>query len=79
MKMNLQEIAVRCSKFSGWKLGVSMTQKQIEFRDPNDETGQSTLILSWRSYGLYEVYGRMHHWGITAEERDLMWKLLSPE
>lgn len=73
--MTVQDICNRCSKFSGWHLTVTVTERMIRFEDPNGTDGQSWLhlyahpILSW---GLVEAYGRMSHWGITLQEQIVM-------
>jgi hypothetical protein len=82
--MTIADITARCSKFSGWNLkfildGPATNVKHagfspvLEFFDPEDRTGQSRMMLHIDRHGLLaEVYGRMAHWGITPEERQVM-------
>jgi hypothetical protein len=85
--MTIADITARCSKFSGWNLkavlsGPATNVKHVgnpalEFFDPEDRTGQSRLMLHIDRHGLLgEVYGRMAHWGITLEERQVLQEAL---
>ena len=75
--MTIQDIAARCSKFSGWnltfRLGKIGSLPALEFFDPNDNSGQSRLVVGIDAHGLLsEVYGRLRHWGIDMEEQRVM-------
>jgi len=67
--MTIDSILKRCSKYSGWNLIVTTdVHGNLWFKDPG-AGGESWLILSLRGNFLYEVYGRMSHWGISLEEK----------
>lgn len=82
--MTIQDIAARCSKFSGWNLTVKLCapstgyhshrfQPMLEFFDPDDSSGQSRMVIGISPYNtLTEVYGRMRHWAIDLEEQRVM-------
>ena len=78
--MTLEQITQRCSGFSGFNLQAIVSRGQIEFVDPNDNsTGhQSRLVLGTERPGgrLYEIYGRMHHWGMSLEEKLILKKII---
>lgn len=77
--MTLNDIAARCSKFSGFNLQVKVEAgavKTVTFFDPEDTTlgSQSRLVLYAGIGGLSirESYGRMSHWAITPEEQQVI-------
>jgi hypothetical protein len=73
--MTMDQIVARCSKFSGynltWKVEDKGHGKVLIIEDPA-HAGPSTLALSLTPGYLYEVYGRLRHWAITADEQKVM-------
>jgi len=68
----LEAIRVRVAAFSGWNLVVNVECGQVKFRDPDDVSigRQSWLFVALDKHGcLYEVYGRLRHWGVSLEDR----------
>jgi hypothetical protein len=78
MYMDLNTIAERCSRFSGWDLQWKIEGGRISFWDPKD-SGKSRLSLCLMfpdSPILRETYGRMWHWAITREEQAVIARAL---
>lgn len=76
--MTLDDIAARCSTFSGWKLRWEIKDGAVHFWDPKD-SGKSRLSISLLfpdSRILRERYGRMWHWAITCEEQEVIARAL---
>ena len=67
--ISIDDIVVRCSKYSGFKLEWRIREGLLEIEEP----GKPKSLLSLRLYhpeghSLYEVYGRMRHWCISTRE-----------
>jgi len=74
--MTIDDICVRCSKFSGWNLTWETKGGVLSIFDPKDR-GKSQLCVSIRIPGvLHEVYGRLRHWAVTPEEQRVIAALL---
>ena len=67
-RVTARSIARRCSQFSGWDLRVETEKGILRMFDPRDY-GQSMLTLAKNGR---EVYGRLRHWGITADELEVL-------
>ena len=71
--MTIDEVVARCSKYSGFKLEWRIRKCVLEIEEPGKP--QSCLALKLyhpESDVLYEVYGRMRHWGISLEEKTVL-------
>jgi len=76
--MTLDDIAARCSKFSGWDLQWEIEGGAVHFWDPKD-SGKSRLSVSLLfpdSPILHDRYGRLWHWAITREEQEVIARAL---
>lgn len=75
-------LAAKYAKYSGWKLTAGLRNSRgtwvLDFKDPDDATSQSWLVLALgpMGLGLREVYGRMWHWNVSLEDMDVMKRAL---
>lgn len=80
--MDIKNVVERCSKYSGLRLEARIEVREgVRYLTIGDPSGRYDLTLSvGGGRRLREVYGRMHHWGITRAEQDVLLRFLnSPE
>ena len=77
MDEEMRALVERCSRFSGWNLTWRRRKGTIELFDPAD-WGKSAVVVCARGLVLYEAYGRLRHWGVTAQEQEMLLRALQP-
>lgn len=62
----MEELIARISKHSGWNYTWSIKDNMMTIAQPGDD--RSRVVLAVRDDMLVEVYGRLHHLGLTGWE-----------
>jgi hypothetical protein len=75
--VTIQDVCDRCSKYSGGNLAVEIEDEVLTFVNADDFNVPVVSVAKCGSpfterFWLREVYGRMHHLGITVEEQHII-------
>jgi hypothetical protein len=76
--MTLQDVVDRCSRFSGYRLEYRFEESHgdrlLVIEDPSVGPHSSLVVKIHPACDLvlYEVYGRLRHWGVTLDEEEVM-------